>query len=330
MRDWASQSGWDKSPPGAGDSGRRRRRTPRPLRRGLRADHRRAVPGLARSSGQPDARARPRSGPRQGILDPQGEAVEQALPALGFDGRRRTSTSAGSSSSRSRTRPQLEEMCRAAARQPADRGLRDRAPRRRRHAAREVRRPPASPGSCDEVDAQLAAVGASARRSLLWHGDRDLQDVDAIVVPGGFSYGDYLRAGAIARFSPVMESVIEFAGDGGLVLGICNGFQVLCEAGLLPGALLPEREPSLHLPPGRCSRSSSADTSFTSACDAGRAAQHPGQARVRAATTPDEPRSTQLEANGQVVLRYAPGAELQRLAARHRRRDERGAATSSA
>jgi phosphoribosylformylglycinamidine synthase len=93
------------------------------------------------------------------------------------------------------------------------------------------------PGTCDEVDAQLAAdrVGES---ELLWHRDRDLKGSDAIIIPGGFSYGDYLRAGAIARFAPVMESVIEFAKDGGLVLGICNGFQVLCEAGLLPGALL--------------------------------------------------------------------------------------------
>src|SRR5207302_3734839 len=74
---------------------------------------------------------------------------------------------------------------------------------------------------------------------LLWHTERDLKDVDAVIVPGGFSYGDYLRAGAIARFSPVMESVAEFAAGGGLVLGICNGFQVLCEAHLLPGALLP-------------------------------------------------------------------------------------------
>ena len=73
----------------------------------------------------------------------------------------------------------------------------------------------------------------------MWHRERDLKGVDAIVVPGGFSYGDYLRAGAIARFSPVLESVIAFAEDGGLVLGICNGFQVLCEAHLLPGALLP-------------------------------------------------------------------------------------------
>ena len=97
------------------------------------------------------------------------------------------------------------------------------------------------PGSCDEVDAQLACerVGDAV---LLWHADRDLQGVDAVVVPGGFSYGDYLRVGAIARFAPIMESVIEFARDGGLVLGICNGFQVLCEAGLLPGALLPNRE----------------------------------------------------------------------------------------
>jgi phosphoribosylformylglycinamidine synthase len=93
------------------------------------------------------------------------------------------------------------------------------------------------PGSCDEVDA-LGAAGRVGEAVLLWHADRDLQGVDAVVVPGGFSYGDYLRAGAIARFAPVMEEVIEFARAGGLVLGVCNGFQVLCEGGLLPGALL--------------------------------------------------------------------------------------------
>jgi phosphoribosylformylglycinamidine synthase I len=93
------------------------------------------------------------------------------------------------------------------------------------------------PGTCDDVDAMLAAqrVGDA---ELLWHRDRDLKGVDAVIGPGGFSYGDYLRAGAIARFAPVMEKVIEFAQEGGLVLGICNGFQILCEAGLLPGALL--------------------------------------------------------------------------------------------
>jgi phosphoribosylformylglycinamidine synthase I len=93
------------------------------------------------------------------------------------------------------------------------------------------------PGSCDEVDALLAAqrVGET---ELLWYRDKDLHGVDAVIIPGGFSYGDYLRPGAIARFAPVMEEVTEFAAAGGLVLGICNGFQVLCEAGLLPGALL--------------------------------------------------------------------------------------------
>ena len=94
------------------------------------------------------------------------------------------------------------------------------------------------PGSCDDADALQAAerVGEAV---VLWHAERDLRGVDAVVVPGGFSYGDYLRVGAIARFAPVMEEVAEFARAGGLVLGICNGFQVLCEAGLLPGALLP-------------------------------------------------------------------------------------------
>jgi phosphoribosylformylglycinamidine synthase len=94
------------------------------------------------------------------------------------------------------------------------------------------------PGSCDEVDA-LGACARFADAELLWHRDSDLKGVDAVVIPGGFSYGDYLRVGAIARFSPVMEAVAGFARDGGPVLGICNGFQVLCEAGLLPGALLP-------------------------------------------------------------------------------------------
>jgi phosphoribosylformylglycinamidine synthase I len=94
------------------------------------------------------------------------------------------------------------------------------------------------PGSNDERDAVWALRLLGADAELLWHGDHDLRGADALVLPGGFSYGDYLRCGAIARFSPVMGSVVEFAAAGGLVLGICNGFQVLCEAGLLPGALV--------------------------------------------------------------------------------------------
>jgi phosphoribosylformylglycinamidine synthase subunit PurQ / glutaminase len=94
------------------------------------------------------------------------------------------------------------------------------------------------PGSCDERDAVAAASGVADAR-LVWHEETDLSGLDGIIVPGGFSYGDYLRAGAIARFSPAMEAVARFAREGGPVLGICNGFQVLCEAGLLPGALLP-------------------------------------------------------------------------------------------
>ncbi|MFT4127743.1 MAG: phosphoribosylformylglycinamidine synthase subunit PurQ, partial [Gordonia sp. (in: high G+C Gram-positive bacteria)] len=100
------------------------------------------------------------------------------------------------------------------------------------------------PGTLDDVDAARAVRLAGAEAVELWHGDADLKGVDAVVVPGGFSYGDYLRAGAIARFAPVMGSVIAAAGTGLPVLGICNGFQVLCESGLLPGALT--RNAGLH------------------------------------------------------------------------------------
>lgn len=160
------------------------------------------------------------------------------------------------------------------------------------------------PGSCDDVDATLAAerVGEAV---ILWHADRDLQGVDAVIVPGGFSYGDYLRAGAIARFAPVMEEVAEFAAEGGLVLGICNGFQVLCEAGLLPGALLSNaslrficRQVELEVV--------QADTAFTRACDPGARLSIPVKHTTGCFYAPEEALD-RLEAAGQVLLRYAPG-----------------------
>ncbi|MCF8568996.1 phosphoribosylformylglycinamidine synthase subunit PurQ [Gordonia sp. HY002] len=100
------------------------------------------------------------------------------------------------------------------------------------------------PGTLDDVDAARAVRLAGGEAVDLWHGDADLKDVDAVVVPGGFSYGDYLRTGAIAKFAPVMGEVIAAAATGMPVLGICNGFQILCEAGLLPGALT--RNQGLH------------------------------------------------------------------------------------
>ncbi|GAC79892.1 phosphoribosylformylglycinamidine synthase subunit PurQ [Gordonia malaquae] len=100
------------------------------------------------------------------------------------------------------------------------------------------------PGTLDDVDAARAVTAAGGEAVSLWHGDADLKGVDAIVVPGGFSYGDYLRAGAIAKFAPVMGEVVKAAEGGMPVLGICNGFQIICEAGLLPGALI--RNEGLH------------------------------------------------------------------------------------
>ena len=160
------------------------------------------------------------------------------------------------------------------------------------------------PGTCDEVDAQLAA-GRVGDAVILWHADHDLQGVDAVIVPGGFSYGDHLRVGAIARFAPMMESVAAFAREGGPVLGICNGFQILCEAGLLPGALLPNvslrficRQVDLVV--------SNPDTAFTRACPAGARLSIPVKHTTGRYHAPDATLDA-MEAGGQVLLRYAPG-----------------------
>ena len=160
------------------------------------------------------------------------------------------------------------------------------------------------PGSCDEVDA-LAAARRVGDAELIWHGDRDLGGADAIIVPGGFSYGDYLRAGAIARFSPAMESVITFAADGGLVLGICNGFQVLCEAHLLPGALLPNANLRFTFRQVQLDVVAPA-TSFTRAYAPGVRLSIPAK-HAWGRYYADAETLAALDAAGQVALRYAAG-----------------------
>jgi phosphoribosylformylglycinamidine synthase len=153
------------------------------------------------------------------------------------------------------------------------------------------------PGTCDDVDARLAA-GKVADAVALWHGDPDLQGVDGVIVPGGFSYGDYLRAGAIARFSPIVESIVAFADAGGPVLGICNGFQILCEAGLLPGALLPNKDLRFVFRQVELEVQTTA-TPFTSTCEAGQRLSIPAKHTTGCffGDVPEE----------QVVLRYAEG-----------------------
>jgi len=160
------------------------------------------------------------------------------------------------------------------------------------------------PGSCDDVDA-LGAAQRVGDAVVLWHAERDLRGADVVVIPGGFSYGDYLRAGAIARFAPVMGEVIEFAHAGGLVLGICNGFQVLCEAGLLPGALLPNvslrfvcRQVKLEVV--------NSHTPFTCACESGGTLSIPVKHTTGRYYAP-EAELDRLEAEERVLLRYAPG-----------------------
>jgi len=158
------------------------------------------------------------------------------------------------------------------------------------------------PGSNREADATLAAETVGAEVVHLWHKDHDLQGSDVIILPGGFSYGDYLRAGAIARFSPIMKEVVEHAKRGGPVLGICNGFQILCEAHMLPGVLL--RNASLRFASQWVSlRVENADTLFTNAYEKGQVVRVPvahGDGRY----TADEDTVKLLEDRGQVVFRY--------------------------
>lgn len=160
------------------------------------------------------------------------------------------------------------------------------------------------PGSLDDADALWAlrdVMGQEARE--LWHKDEELQGVDCVVLPGGFSYGDYLRCGALARFSPIMKSVVRFAGEGGLVMGTCNGFQILCEAHLLPGALTRNRSLSFI-----CERVylrvENAATPFTRAARGGEVLRMPIKHGEGLYVAPDDELRV-MEERGQVLLRYS-------------------------
>jgi phosphoribosylformylglycinamidine synthase subunit PurQ / glutaminase len=159
------------------------------------------------------------------------------------------------------------------------------------------------PGACDDRDALWALAALDAEALFVWHTETELPHLDAVVLPGGFSYGDYLRCGAIARFAPAMEAVTAFASEGGLVLGICNGFQILCEAGLLPGVL--RRNESLSFVcrdvPLIVER---ADTPFTSRCAEGDRLTIPVK-HGEGCWFADDALYDELEANRQIVLRYA-------------------------
>ena len=159
------------------------------------------------------------------------------------------------------------------------------------------------PGSNSDEDAFLAITDVLGQEGVrLWHKDHDLKGVDVVILPGGFSYGDYLRAGAIARFSPIMREVIAHADRGGPVIGICNGFQIACEAGLLPGALL--RNSSLQFVSELCRvRVENTETRFTNEYSPGQILRLPiahGDGRY----TADAATLDRLEQNGQVVFRY--------------------------
>jgi phosphoribosylformylglycinamidine synthase len=159
------------------------------------------------------------------------------------------------------------------------------------------------PGSNSDEDAFLAISDVLGQEGVkLWHKDHDLRGVDVVILPGGFSYGDYLRAGAIARFSPIMREVVAHADRGGPVIGICNGFQIACEAALLPGALLRNRSLQFVSELVRV-RVETNETRFTNEYEAGQILRLPiahGEGRY----TADEATLDRLEQNGQVVFRY--------------------------
>jgi phosphoribosylformylglycinamidine synthase subunit PurQ / glutaminase len=158
------------------------------------------------------------------------------------------------------------------------------------------------PGGNSDQDCVHAVRSLGHEATYIWHKESEIGETDAVLVPGGFSYGDYLRAGAIARFSPIMQSLVDFANQGGLVLGICNGFQILCEAGLLPGALIRNRELNF-----RCEQVylsvANRDSSFTKSTSESGIIRVP-IAHGEGCYFADEETLNQMESEGQVLWRY--------------------------
>jgi phosphoribosylformylglycinamidine synthase len=171
------------------------------------------------------------------------------------------------------------------------------------------------PGSNCDHDAYYAIQATLGQpATFLWHESHDLEDCDVVIIPGGFAYGDYLRTGAIARFSPIMESVTRFAGEGGLVLGICNGFQILCEAGLLPGALMRNAGLKFICKPVQV-RVETTDTPFTNACQKGELLTIP-IAHMEGNYFCEEQTLAELQRDERIVFRYVenPNGSLDNIA----------------
>jgi phosphoribosylformylglycinamidine synthase I len=171
------------------------------------------------------------------------------------------------------------------------------------------------PGSLDDTDARRAVHLAGGEPATLWHGDHDLKGVDAVILPGGFSYGDYLRCGAIARFAPVMAEVVAAANGGMPVLGICNGFQILCESHLLPGALI-RNDHRTFICRDQVLRVDNADTAWTSGYEVGQEIVIPLK-NGEGGFVADDATLDRLEGEGRVVFRYVgvnPNGSLRDIA----------------
>ena len=244
---------------------------------------------------------------RPGIADPQGATIERSLPALGFDGIR--GVRVGKAIRFELEAPDEDERPGARRRgvpavphQPGDRGRRHHDPGRRARLMAALVGVVTFPGSNCELDAVEAIEALGGRAELLWHADATVGQADAVILPGGFAHGDYLRPGAIARFSPIMDAVREHAAAGGPVVGICNGFQVLTEAGLLPGALQKNRGLKFLCTTTRL-RVETTDSALTAEAEVGDVLQIPIN-HFEGNYTCDAETLAELRAEDRVVVRY--------------------------